>query len=155
MIHHISIPAKNPCHVAEVLAEILEGYSAPFPSHAGSYVTLAADEYGTLVEVYPLGTEMIPGKEDQPIQYLMNSNSSPFIATHAAISVQLSQEQIEAIANREKWRTLRCSRGRFNVIEFWIENSVLIELVTPEMALQYTEALAPEKLAEMFTANHS
>jgi hypothetical protein len=42
------------------------------------------------------------------------------------------------------------------VIEFWVENSVLLELATPEMALQYTSALAPEKLAEFFAqANQS
>ena len=94
---------------------------------------------------------MIPGQDSQPIQYQKNGSSSQFIATHAAISVQLSQEQIESIALREGWRVLRCSRGGyFDILEFWVENSVLLELATPEMALQYTEALAPEKLAEFF-----
>jgi hypothetical protein len=69
VIHHISIPAKNPLHVAEVLAELFNGYCAPFGSHPDSYVAFAADEYGTLVEVYPLGTEMIPGEDTKPIQY--------------------------------------------------------------------------------------
>ncbi|VEP17890.1 hypothetical protein H1P_6540001 [Hyella patelloides LEGE 07179] len=67
MIHHISLPAKNPLHVAEVLAELFNGYSAPFSSHSDSYVAFAADKYGTLIEVYPIGTEMIPGEGDQPI----------------------------------------------------------------------------------------
>lgn len=149
MIHHISIPAKNPLHVAEVLAELFDGYCAPFPSHPGSYVAFAADEYGTLIEVYPLGTEMIPGKKDEPIQYQQNS-SSQFIATHAAISIPLNQSQIDSITKREQWRCLRCSRGYFEVIEFWVENAVLLELATPELAQQYTTALSPEKLAEYF-----
>ncbi len=149
MIHHISIPAKNPLHVAEVLAELFDGYCAPFPSHPGSYVAFAADEYGTLIEVYPLGTEMIPGKKDEPIQYQQNS-SSQFIATHAAISIPLNQSQIDSIAKREQWRCLRCSRGYFEVIEFWVENAVLLELATPELAQQYTTALSSEKLAEYF-----
>ena len=131
-----------------MLAEIFGGYSAPFPSNPGSYVALAADEYGTLIEVYPLGTEMVPGTDDKPIQYQTNSSPSRFTATHAAISVQLSVEEISQIADRSGWRVLRCSRGNFDVIEFWIENSVLLELVTPEMARQYTTALAPEKIAE-------
>jgi hypothetical protein len=152
MIHHISIPAKNPVHVAEVLAELFNGYCAPFPSHPGSYVALAADEYGTLIEVYPLGTEMIPGKKDQPIQYQQNS-SNQFIATHAAISIPLNQSQIDSIAEREQWRCLRCSRGYFEVIEFWVENAMLLELATPELAQQYTTALAPEKIAEYFAEN--
>lgn len=149
MIHHISLPARNPLHVAEVLAELFKGYCAPFPSHAGSHVAFAGDEYGTLVEVYPLGTEMIPGENEKPIQYRQNT-SHQFIATHAAISVPLNQFQIESIAEREQWRCVRCSRGYFDVIEFWLENSVLLELATPELARQYTAVLAPENLAKHF-----
>ena len=150
MIHHISIPAKNPCHVASVLAELFDNnYCAPFPSNPGSYVTFAGDEYGTLIEVYPLGTEMIPGEDDQPIQYQHNS-SSQFTATHAALSIPLEQSQIESIAQREGWRCLRCSRGHFEIIEFWVENSLLLELATPELAEKYTAVLAPENLAQHF-----
>lgn len=148
MIHHISIPAKNPVHVAEVLAELFNGYSAPFSSHPGSYVAFAADQYGTLIEVYPLGTEMIPGEDEQPIQYQSANTNNQFIATHAAISIPQDQSQIESIAQRENWRCLRCSRGYFDVIEFWVENAVLLELATPELAQQYSTVLAPEKLAE-------
>ncbi|MDJ0533564.1 MAG: hypothetical protein QNJ70_13935 [Xenococcaceae cyanobacterium MO_207.B15] len=105
MIHHISIPAKNPLHVAEVLSELFNGYCAPFQSHPGSYVAFAADKYGTLIEVYPLDTQMIPGEEDKPIQYQNRNSSNQFIATHAAISIPLNQSQIELIAKREKWRS--------------------------------------------------
>lgn len=149
MIHHISLPARDPLHVAEVLAELFKGYCAPFPSHPGSHVAFAGDEYGTLVEVYPLGTEMIPGENEKPIQYRQNT-SHQFIATHVAISVPLNQSQIESIAKREQWRCVRCSRGYFDVIEFWLENSVLLELATPELARQYTAVLAPENLAKHF-----
>ena len=149
MIYHISLPARNPLHVAEVLAELFKGYCAPFPSHPGSHVAFAGDEYGTLVEVYPLGTEMIPGENEKPIQYQQNT-SNQFIATHVAISVPLNQSQIESIAEREQWRCVRCSRGYFDVIEFWLENSVLLELATPELAQQYTAVLAPENLAKHF-----
>lgn len=152
MIHHISIPAKDPLQVAQVLTELFDNsYCAPFPSHPGSYITFAADEYGTLIEVYPLRTEMIPGETDKAIQYQQN-HLSRFIATHAAISVPINQTQIEEIAQREGWRCLRCSRGVFEVIEFWLENTVLLELATPELAQQYLEALTPVKLAEYFAA---
>ena len=154
MIHHISLPAKNPLHVAKVLAELFKGYCAPFESHPGSYVAFAGDEYGTLVEVYPLGTEMFPGEDEKPIQYRQN-NSSQFIATHAAISVPLNQSQIESIARREQWRCVRCSRGYFDVLEFWLENTVLLELATPELAQQYTAVLTPENLAKHFAEQNS
>ena len=150
MIHHISIPAQNPLKVAQVIAELFKSeYCAPFPSHPGSYVAFAGDKYGTLVEVYPLGTEMIPGKDSEAIQYQENL-SSKYTATHAAISIPLEQSQIESIAEREQWRCVRCSRGYFDVIEFWLENTVLLELATPELAHQYTAVLTPENLAQHF-----
>lgn len=155
MIHHISIPAQNPLRVAKVIAELFDrGYCAPFPSHPGSYVAFAGDEYGTLVEVYPLGTEMIPGKDSEAIQYRENP-SSQYIATHVAISIPLEQSQIESIAEREQWRCVRCSRGYFEVIEFWLENTVLLELATPELAQQYTAVLTPENLAQHFAEQKS
>ncbi|BAZ42619.1 hypothetical protein NIES4101_85880 [Calothrix sp. NIES-4101] len=102
MIHHISIPAKNPLHVAEVLAELFNtGYFAPFPSNPGSYVAFTGDEHGTLIEVYPLGTEMIPGEDNKPIQFQHQKASNHFIATHAAISIPLEQAQVESIAQRD------------------------------------------------------
>ena len=150
MIHHLSIPARNPDRVAQVIAELFDSeYCAPFPSHPGSYVAFAGDEYGTLIEVYPLGTEMMPGGDREPIKYQQNTYNQ-FIATHAAISVPLEQSQIQAIAKREQWRCVRCSRGHFDVIEFWVENTILLELATPELAQQYLTVLAPKNLAQHF-----
>ena len=155
MIHHISIPAQNPRHVASVLAELFDNnYCAPFPSHPGSYITFAGDEYGTFIEVYPLGTQMLPGKGDLPIQY-QHDTSSKYTATHAALSIPLEESQIKSIAQREGWRYLRCSRGHFDIIEFWVENSLLLELATPELAAQYTAVLAPKNLAQHFRGENS
>ena len=152
MIHHISIPALDPLNVAQILAELFgNDYFAPFPSHPNSYVAFAGDEYGTLIEVYPFGTEMMPGEDDTPIKY-QQSTYNQFIATHAAISIPLEQSQIEAIAIREGWRCVRCSRGYFDIIEFWVENTVLLELATPELAQQYLALLSPENIAKHFAA---
>ncbi|MEO1186793.1 MAG: hypothetical protein AAFX46_19880, partial [Cyanobacteria bacterium J06636_27] len=65
MIHHISIPAKNPAHIASVIAELFNtNYCAPFPSHEGSYVALAGDEYGTVL-VYRLLLESLKYPKDK------------------------------------------------------------------------------------------
>ena len=61
MIHHISIAAHHPLHVSQVLAELLQGQSVPFPGHSGSYVALAFDPQGTMVEVHPFGIAQLPG----------------------------------------------------------------------------------------------
>ncbi len=73
MIHHISISAKNPQYVTQVLAEILNGQTAPFPPHPGGYVVLPFDKYGTAIEVYPLGTEILPGEGDDEQVFVLLS----------------------------------------------------------------------------------
>ena len=71
------------------------------------------------------------------------------------MSIPLNQSQIEAIAEREQWRCVRCSRGNFEVIEFWAENAVLLELATPELAEHYLSILKREKVAEYFAGQNS
>lgn len=149
MIHHISISARNPLHVAEVLAEILEGTAFPFPPVPGSFVAMSEDGNGTLVEVYPLGTEMVPGQNEQDVQLAHAKEPSDYTATHAALSVTLDETRIKDIAAREGWRSVTCDRGGiFQVIEFWIENRIMFELLTPAMASDYLNAMTPKKWAK-------
>lgn len=154
MIHHISISAHNPEHVAQVLAEVLNGEAVEFFPNPGSYMVFPMDEYGTGIEIYPLDTKLIPGEGDEQGKFVHIANSSNFIATHAAISVTKTQEEIEEIGKRENWRTVRCNRDSFfDVMEFWLENQVMLELLTPEMADQYLAATHPENLKKMFSSD--
>jgi len=154
MIHHISLSAHKPEHVAEVLAEVLNGQAVPFFPHPGSYMVFPMDEYGTGIEIYPLDTKLIPGEGDEQGKFVDIANSSNFIATHAAISVTKTQEEIEEIGKRENWRTVRCNRDSFfDVMEFWLENQVMLELLTPEMAAQYLAATHPENLKKIFSSD--
>lgn len=151
MIHHISIAADYPEHVAQVLAEILQGLALPFPEHPGSYLALALDTYGTLIEVHPQGTELVPGQIVAPCQEMINADPSPYNATHAALSVAISETQIRAIAAREGWQVARFDRaGCFEVIELWLENRQLIELLPPELASRYLTFMHPENLERFF-----
>ena len=40
MIHHVSIPARDPKHVAEVLAEVMGGRCVPFGPLEGAFMAL-------------------------------------------------------------------------------------------------------------------
>jgi hypothetical protein len=51
--HHLSIAARDPQHVAEVLAEFMGGAATRFTPNPGSWFAHQHDEYGTGVEVYP------------------------------------------------------------------------------------------------------
>ncbi|MEH2135798.1 hypothetical protein [Nostoc sp.] len=153
MIHHLSISVQNPLHVAEVLAEVLNGQAFPFFPNPGSYMVFPLDEHGTGIEVYPLKTRLMPGEGDKQCIFVEDATPSGFTATHAAISVSSSQEKIELIGKREGWRVLRCNRDSFfDVIEFWLENKIMIELLTPEMSAQYLAATQPVNLKKIFNS---
>ncbi|TAG62234.1 MAG: hypothetical protein EAZ28_03245 [Oscillatoriales cyanobacterium] len=138
MIHHISVSAQNPQHVARVLAEILKGQAVPFQVHPNSYMVVAMDEHGTAIEVLPLGVEISPGSGQDGCGFMHNPQASQFTATHAAVSVPTSQTEIEQIGVREGWRVVRCDRESFfDVIEFWVENHLMLEFLTPEMTAKY------------------
>jgi hypothetical protein len=150
VIHHLSIAVNNPQHVSQVLAELLLGKAVPFPGHPGSYIALALDSQGTMIEMHPLGTALVPGDGEAAVQHLQNSASLGHTATHCAISVPVSVEQIQAIATREGWRMVHCHRGDyFDVIEFWLENQFLVELLPPEIVTQYLSFMAPKSLEKL------
>lgn len=142
MIHHLSLPARNPRHVADVLAELFGGEVSRFGPYQDAYIAWMGDELGSAVEVFPLGTELLPGEAQGQARFRHNDQASAYSTTHATISIQRSTPEILAIAQREGWRALELSRGSFRVIEFWIENSVMLELTTPEMAREYIAATA-------------
>jgi hypothetical protein len=151
MIHHISITAKQPLHVAEVIAELLQGQAMPFPACEGSYIALNFDSHGTMVEVLPQGTELIPGETFRmsPIQ----APTPTYSAFHAAISVPISEEQVHAIAQREGWHVKTCDRdGYFSVIEVWLENQQLLEFLPSTFAGQYLAFMQPESLKQFAAA---
>jgi hypothetical protein len=143
MLHHISIAVNHPQPVAEVLAQIFQGRAVPFPPHPGSYMVLALDEFGTAIELYPIDTVMVPqvGFQTTP------QPATGYTPFHAAISVPISLEQIERIAEQAGWPIYVCDRdGLFNVIELWIENRLMVELLTPAMAAKYLQLFQPDQL---------
>jgi hypothetical protein len=149
MIHHISIAVHNPLHVSQVLAEILQGQSIPFPGYPGSYVALALDPQGTMVELHPYGTALFPSEAtNEPGHLQQHPAATPYSANHTAISVPLSMAQIRVIADREQWRMVLCRRGDnyFDIIELWLENQLLIELLPPELVKQYLAFMEPQAL---------
>jgi hypothetical protein len=149
MIHHLSISAENPQHVAQVLAEILQGQPTPHPYRSGGYTVFPFDEYGTEIEVYPLGTGIAPGDNEELRRYIQNTPAFKATETHAMLSVPMSIEQIEQIATREGWLVQRTSFG-FEFILLWVENRLLIELLTPEMTAQYLAFTRPGNLRKYF-----
>ena len=136
MIHHISLDAKNPKHVATVLAEILGGQVVPAPPNfrPDSWFILSGDQHGTMVEVLPLGTELWPQDDEAGFRAGV---TTPYVPAHAYISVAVSAETLQQIGKREGWMVRHCDRGPFDLVELWIENRQLIEFAPPEMSAKY------------------
>lgn len=140
MIHHYSIPVQDTKKVADVLAKLFDGTITFFGPYKNSYIVWIGDEYGTAIELYPSGTEMTPDAGKGQANFTHNPMHSKFSATHAAISINRSRDEIFGAAEVLGWKALELPRGGFNVIEFWIENNVMIELLTPDMANDYLSA---------------
>ena len=143
MIRHVSIPARDPHHVATVLAELMQGRVYPFPGPVpGAFMAVAGDAHGTQIEVYPEQAAAAPGEGGAPGIFEANPAPPQYWPFHVLLSVQLDEAAIQAIGDREGWRTQRFHRGPpgrplFDVIEFWVENRFLIEISTPDMDPAY------------------
>lgn len=143
MIHHISIPARDPEHVARVLGELLGGHVGPFLGPIpGAWAVYAEDAHGTGIEVYPERTTLVPGEGDAMGAVELRDVPSAF-PFHALLSVKVDRATIEQMGAREGWRTLPFWRGPspqvrlFELYEFWVENRFMLELVTEDMARAY------------------
>jgi hypothetical protein len=155
MIHHVSIPAREPRHVAEVLAELMGGKCHPFGPLEGAFMATSGDVHGTMIEVYPeRATLDIPDSDDQVVfgENKAPPNAWPF---HVLLSVPLEPHEIERIGAREGWRAKTFGRGTqgqkpfFHVIEFWVENRLMIEVVSPVMAREYEDFMKSAQLSVM------
>ena len=139
MIHHLSIAARNPQRVGEVFAELIDGVCTPFPPNPGSYMSFARDGHGTAVEIYPADSVMRPNGE-AGADFVSTGQAQSFSPVHFALSVDREVPEIEAIARREGWDCFVCDRGgHFHVVELWIENRILVELLPPTFASRYVD----------------
>ena len=101
------------------------GAATRFTPNPGSWFAHQQDEHGTGVEVYPAGTQLRPAGPEGAGFAMTEPIQPGYSATHFALSVPMSQDQIAAIAEREDWQCYCCEPGAggFHVMEVWIENT--------------------------------
>lgn len=150
MIHHLSIAARDPKQAAGVLAELMGGSAVPFPPNPGSFFALQLDDHGSGVEVYPAGTELEPNGEVGGT--FVKRPERGFGSTHFALSVATDAKKVEEIAARAGWKCFVCNRGPFHVIEVWVENQTMVEILPPEFAAEYLAFTRPDKVLTAMTA---
>jgi hypothetical protein len=150
MIHHLSIAARDPKHAAGVLAELMGGSAVPFPPNPGSFFALQLDEHGSGVEVYPAGTQLEPGGATGG--NFVKKEARGFGSTHFALSVATDAASVQSIAQRAGWHCFDCNRGPFHVIEVWVENETMVEILPPEYAREYLAFTRPDKVKAAMAA---
>ena len=158
MIHHVSIAARDPHHVAQVLAELMNGRAYPLPGGiADSFMAVSGDAHGSMIEVYPQDVVLQPGAGDAQVN-AGHTAAPAHVPFHLLLSVPVDRDTVQRIGEREGWRTRLFGRGApgqppaFHVIEFWIENRLMVEVATPDMLAEYTGIMRPEKLDVVFPA---
>jgi hypothetical protein len=145
MIFHASIQAENPERVGRALAELWRGEVHPFPPiGVGSVIVMAGDERNSAIEIYALGTDLHEAAGDADGEGRPGGPDGRR-AAHLAIATPLSRGEVEAIAGREGWSAKYRKRGgMFGVLEVWLENAFMLEVLTPSMQTEYLQSFTPQ-----------
>ncbi len=164
MINHISIAVNEPERVANFLAKIWDGMVFPFPPAPGSFFVIANDGKGSAVEVTPAGTVLVPGEglpdendlsastEEFEAKFVKSEIVPRYVATHLNISTKKTIEELRELAKAEDWRVLVANRaeGLFQLVEVWVENTFMLEVMTAEQTERYVEITDPKFIAQAF-----
>jgi hypothetical protein len=143
MIFHFSIAADDPKRTAKMIAELWRGEALPFPVLGkGSWVAHAGDDRRSSVEVYPRDMVLYRGERFGDLRHEPGPRNGPF---HAAVATPLGIEEVEEIGRRYGCATRVCQRGPwFRVIELWVDDCLMLEMLTPEMQDEYQRNLTRE-----------
>jgi hypothetical protein len=165
MIAHVSIPARDPRRTALLIARLIDGEAFDFPVVPGASIAVARDGSGLAVEVYPDGMAHHPGVgavdpearpegpqtmpwEDQIFPDGAQVRPSAF---HLALASPHDDATILRIAHEAGLRALKCDRaGVFGLVEVWLDDALLVEVLSPPEARRYRAFMTPAGCAAMF-----
>jgi hypothetical protein len=77
----------------------------------------------------PRGKQIV--RAETMMSFQSSTSPSPYSKVHVNIATPLTADEVLAIAKREGWTARVCDRGGvFKVIEFFLENKFMPELMT-------------------------
>lgn len=167
MIAHVSIPSVDPQATAEVIGQIIDGAVMPFPVVEGAWVAIARDGTGWGVEVLPAAAVHHQGegaadpghRAEGPFvmpwetQIRADGDADSLSGFHVAITSRLSAKDIVALGHAQGWRAVACDRGGvFDLVELWVDNRCLIEVLPPAGTRRYLDFYTPEVAGRMFAS---
>lgn len=137
-IHHATVPATDPAHVAGVLAELTGGRVVPVPHIEQAFLVVDPDDPGTALEIWPRRARADVGTP----HVVMDGDEGPARwPHHALISVERGTDEILAVFEREGWPAAVDHVGPpgsgFHLVRGWIEGRSVIELASPAHREEY------------------
>ena len=155
-IAHASIPADDPKHAAEVLADIMGGEAVPFPP-AGHDSWMAWSGDGSVeLEISRRGLAVSYGTDEAKWQ--SDGVARRLSEVHLALCVDRPASEVIAIATKAGWPARHCERGGgfFSLTEVWVEGAFMVEVLDPAQTKRYQEVMTRENwkrfLSEMRAA---
>jgi hypothetical protein len=149
MILHASVVADEPKATAETLAALLGGVALPVGPGDGTWSAVGPEPIGSLVSVLARGSEF--HRSDDHVQTRLGAPVR-HSAYHMLIDTPLAETEVYRLAADRNCYAHRAKHGAFDVIEFWIDDCLLIEVVTPELGRAYRETLRSEELRARLVA---
>lgn len=136
MILHASFSVDVPERAAKAVAELMGGEAFALPEfNEKAWMSLAGDDVGTLIQFLPRGVQF-RYVQDATVAHAVGV---PFreSAFHLLIETPLDQPGILDVARRHGCRAHQAMHGPLALTEFWIDECVLIEVVTAEQPAAY------------------
>jgi hypothetical protein len=144
-IYHVALPANNPQSTARTLAEILGGEAMPFPVIPGAWMAWSADG-ASEIEVTPRGLGFKRANPGSVPEVVSTAQDRGATGWHLAVGTSVDAAEVVRIAERAGWPAQICDRkGLFEVVEVWVDDTCLIEVLDPGMQTCYRAAFTPRK----------
>jgi hypothetical protein len=150
MIAHVSMPADDCALVANVLADMMNGGALRFPPGGPSAWNAWSRENDFQIVVTPRGHVMVEGP-DELAWTSGGGRGERASETHFAIAVDRPAAEIVALARAAGWHARVCNRGGFfDLVEVWVENAYLVEVLDPGQLSDYQRAMTVENWKRSF-----
>ena len=149
MILHASVVADHPKTAAQTLATLLGGVALPVGPGEDTWSAIGPDPVGNVISVLARGSEFhrAPGHVETRLGTPVRHS-----AYHMLIESPLSEEEVFKLAEERNCDALHARHGAFDVIEFWIDDCLLIEVATPELGEAYRKTIQSGELRARLVA---
>lgn len=147
MIQHVSVTADQPREAAGTIAALLGGRAVPIGPVEGTWTAIGPELVGNIVEVLPRGSEFHRNGSHVETRAGEAVRHSGF---HVMIESPLAEEDVMQLAEEHGACACRAKHGPFDLLEFWIDDCLLIEVLPPNFASAYRRILTSGELRERY-----